>query len=338
MEPLDHLIRLSDSCGIWQHARHAVPDRRQGYCLDDVARGLWLCARRARLDACDPIPGQLAGVYAAFIEHAWEADAARFRNFLTHDRRWIGHEDEDASARALLSLAEAARAPLPDGIADWARDLLRETLPLAGKFRSPRPWAWALAALAAARDLDLPADALAAELAAKLLGRWQDTPGAGFEAYLAYDSPRLAQGAFDGASWEPALADAGLAALREITRMQTCPNGHFRPPGSEGYGRPGRPARFAQQPLDAWAQIEAALAALTLTGDAGWAEEARRAHCWFLGRNEAGVALVTDEGGCRDGIDPQGVSVNQGAESTLAWLHSDAAMQLAGVSPWTTLE
>ncbi|WP_299843192.1 hypothetical protein [uncultured Jannaschia sp.] len=150
---------------------------------------------------------------------------------------------------------------------------------------------------------------------------------------LRDNRPRLAQGALDGARWRGELAEAGLAALCEMSRIQTAEDGAFRPPGSNAYGRPGGPARYAQQPLDAWAQVEATLAAHTLTGDADWTREAQRAHAWFLGRNEVGRPLVTPDGGCRDGIDPQGISVNQGAESTLAWLHTDAVMALAGLVP-----
>ncbi|WP_299844919.1 hypothetical protein [uncultured Jannaschia sp.] len=333
MAPLDHLVRLTDDCGIWQHARRIVPDRRHGYCLDDVSRALWLCARRARLDPADPLPGRLAVIYASFVDHAWDAEAGGFRNFLSHDRQWIGGPDEDASARTLLTLAETALAPLPDGIGKWARECLRDALPSATTFRSPRPWAWALGALSTARELDLPVDAPARTLADRLLDLWQRAPGDTFEAELAYDSPRLAQGALDGARWRGELAEAGLAALREMSRIQTAEDGAFRPPGSNAYGRPGGPARYAQQPLDAWAQVEATLAAHTLTGDADWTRKAQRAHAWFLGRNEVGRPLVTPDGGCRDGIDPQGISVNQGAESTLAWLHTDAVMALAGLVP-----
>ena len=331
MVPLDHLVRLTDDCGVWQHARHIVPDRRHGYCLDDVARALWLCARRARLDPNDPLPGRLAVIYASFVDHAWDDERHAFRNFLSHDRRWMGEPDEDASARTLVALAETAHAPLPDGIGDWARDRLRDALCIAETFRSPRPWAWSLGALSAARGLDLSVDAPGQALADRLLRLWRAAPGVTFEAYLAYDSPRLAQGALDGARWQPELASAGLAALAEMSRCQTAADGRFRPPGGEGYGKPGPPARYPQQPLDAWAQVEATLAAHRLTGDANWMSEARRAHRWFLGDNDVGRPLVTSEGGCRDGIDPQGISVNQGAESTLAWLHADAAMSLAKV-------
>jgi len=333
MAPLDHLIRLTDDCGIWQHARHAVPDRRHGYCLDDVARALWLCGRRAKLDPANPMPKRLAAVYASFVDHAWQAEGKLFLNFLSHDRQWIGGEDEDASARTIFALAEVAASPLPDGLVGWARDVLQASLPLSARLASPRGWAWALGALRRAAELgiDIDLDGLAKPLAGRLLGHWTKNSSADwlfFEPYLAYDSPRLAQGALDGSRWVPALAEAGLASLGWLSKMQTDPSGRFRPPGSGSYGRAGRPAVFAQQPLDVWAQIEAAHAAFDLTGEHRWTAEAHRAHAWFLGQNEANKALMTDEGGCHDGIDPQGISANQGAESTLAWLHADAVIRM----------
>src|SRR3546814_11094347 len=36
--------RMSDDCGMLQHARSTIPDRRHGYCLDDNARALMLAA------------------------------------------------------------------------------------------------------------------------------------------------------------------------------------------------------------------------------------------------------------------------------------------------------
>lgn len=335
MVPLTHLLRLTDDCGIWQHAKHAVPDRRHGYCLDDVARALWLCARRSALDPTDPVPVRLASIYASFVDHAWKGDQGRFLNFLSHDRRWIGGEDEDASARTLLALAEAAASPLPNGLTGWARDLLSAALPLSQHLASPRGWAWALGALRRAGGLDLSCDVdrLARPLAVRLMDGWTASATRSlpfFEPYLAYDSPRLAHGALDGGRWVPELADAGLAALAWLVEVQTSPDGHFRPPGSGSYGQAGARAKFSQQPLDVWAQVEAALAAKGMTGERRWTIEADRAHAWFLGRNDAGLALATPEGGCRDGIDPQGISVNQGAESTLAWLHADAVVDLFG--------
>ncbi len=36
---LDHLIRLTDDTGLFQHAKFTVPNRAHGYCTDDNARG-----------------------------------------------------------------------------------------------------------------------------------------------------------------------------------------------------------------------------------------------------------------------------------------------------------
>lgn len=342
---LDHLARITGARGVWQHARHAVPDRRHGTCLDDNARALWLCARLSRLAPPDARLVDLATTYASFVDHAWEAGAGRFRNFMSHDGRWLpdesaSGEDEDAGARALLALVETAASALPDGIAGWALDRAAEALASGAsrRHRAPRAWAWSLAACRAAAALPLDTDALAEDLAGRLLRRWRDAARPGwpwFEDALAYDAARLAQGALDASCLVPegdraaGLRAAGLEALDWLGRLQTAPGGRFRPLGSEGYGRPGPPARHAQQPLDAWAMIEAALAAGRLTGEARWREEAGRAHAWFLGGNDAGAALAEPEtGACRDGIDPQGASVNRGAESTLAWLHAEVALRL----------
>ena len=39
---LDHLFRMSDSTGIFQHASFTVPNFAEGYCTDDNARALVL--------------------------------------------------------------------------------------------------------------------------------------------------------------------------------------------------------------------------------------------------------------------------------------------------------
>ena len=60
-----------------------------------------------------------------------------------------------------------------------------------------------------------------------------------------------------------------------------------------------------------------------MTREPKWREEARRAFEWFLGRNDLGLSVCDfNTGGCRDGLHPDRVSANQGAESTLAWLLS----------------
>jgi len=58
-----------------------------------------------------------------------------------------------------------------------------------------------------------------------------------------------------------------------------------------------------------------------------------------LGHNDVGHGLYDHgTGGCRDGLHATRVNDNQGAESTLAWLHSLLqmhALQAAGELGWT---
>ncbi|HXV43397.1 MAG TPA: hypothetical protein VEC96_10060, partial [Anaerolineae bacterium] len=84
------------------------------------------------------------------------------------------------------------------------------------------------------------------------------------------------------------------------------------------------------QPIEASTMISACLEAYRMTGDESWYQEARRSFEWFLGRNDLGLPLYDPTtGGCRDGLHPDRVNRNQGAESTLAFLLARSEMQLA---------
>jgi len=122
-----------------------------------------------------------------------------------------------------------------------------------------------------------------------------------------------------------------LKALRWLVDIQTDPRGHFTPIGNAGWRVRGRrQARFDQQPIEIQHMVDALLTANRVTGDQAWLEEARRCHDWFLGRNDL-QQIIADRttGGCRDGLQSVGVNQNQGAESTLAWLHSSLRMHAA---------
>src|SRR5690606_9837271 len=118
-----------------------------------------------------------------------------------------------------------------------------------------------------------------------------------------------------------------VRALQWLMRVQTI-DGRFVPIGNEGwYARGGRRARFSQQPIEADTSVAACAAAYRATHDPAWIAEATRAFRWFVGYNDLGVPVWDEStGGCRDGLGHSGVSDNQGAESTLAWLNALAEM------------
>jgi hypothetical protein len=87
-----------------------------------------------------------------------------------------------------------------------------------------------------------------------------------------------------------------------------------------------------EQPLDAAALVEACVEAYRTTGRQLYRDRAVRALDWFHGRNRWGLALVDPVSqGCHDGVGPDGLNANQGAESTLAYLQARLAVAAAGI-------
>ena len=76
-----------------------------------------------------------------------------------------------------------------------------------------------------------------------------------------------------------------------------------------------------------WPRSTPALSAWRITGDSQWQDEALRAFAWFHGENTAGLSLLDGEGGCYDGLNPNGLNLNQGAESILSYPMSWAALK-----------
>ncbi|GGC04804.1 glycosyl transferase [Novosphingobium endophyticum] len=334
---IEHFTAMCDDTGIFQHAVHAIPDRDHGYCIDDNARALLLCCNLASgPDAL--LADRLSSTFAAFIQHGWNPDNRRFRNFMGFNRQWLEPAgSEDSHGRTLWALGSySARAGAP-GRARWAKGLFREALESVTAFTSPRAWAFTLLGLApycAAYPEDHAAARMRVQLAGRLEGllRANESPEwTWFEGSLSYDNARLSQslivtGAAIGA---PNLVDAGLRSLGWLIAMQTAPQGHFRPVGSHGFLQlRSMPRPFDQQPLEACATIAACAAAQGVDPDFPWRREAKRAFDWYLGANDLAVDLVDiATGSCRDGLHPDRANENRGAESTLSYLLGLADMK-----------
>ncbi|CAO3425420.1 glycosyltransferase family 4 protein [Azospirillum doebereinerae] len=334
---LGHFLSMCDDTGLLQHAVHAVPDRSHGYCVDDNARALLLaCALNAPGE--QRLPEELTGRFAAFVQHAWNPDIGRFRNFMGFDRRWLEDRgSEDSHGRTLWALGECARSDANPSRRRWAAALFAEALPAVEGFRSPRAWAFTLLGLdacCAAGAAGGRAETLRARLADRLLASLsavETEDWLWFEEGLAYDNARLSQALIvtGHSTGTPAWTEAGLRSLRWLMARQTAPSGVFRPVGTDSFGdRRVPPQPFDQQPLEAAATVSACLAAWRADGDAEWRGEASRAFAWFLGRNDLSVPLVDPEAGsCRDGLHRDRPNENRGGESVLSYLLSLAEIR-----------
>jgi glycosyltransferase involved in cell wall biosynthesis len=325
-----YLLAMCDDTGLIQHAVHSVPDRLHGYCVDDNARALLLaCAFNKPGER--RLPEIATARFAAFVQHAWNPDTRRFRNFMSFDRRWLEDRgSEDSHGRTLWALGECTRSDASPSRRRWAAALFAAALPTATSFGSPRAWAFTLLGLdgycatatedAKAQNVRrLLADRLMASLSLAATDDW-----VWFEEGLAYDNARLPQALIVAgiAAARPAYVQAGLRSLRWLMAMQTAPAGHFRPIGSDTFGDERRPPRpFDQQPLEAAATISACIAAWRADGDVDWKAGAARAFEWFLGANDLSLPLVDIEtGSCRDGLHPDRRNENRGGESVVSYL------------------
>ena len=112
---LDHLLNMTDSTGIFQHANITIPNFEHGYCTDDAARALIFTVLLEELGNESPLVLRAATTYAAFVNAAFDAERGRFRNFMTMDRRWIAEEgSDDCFGRARMG-AGHLRWPEPTG-------------------------------------------------------------------------------------------------------------------------------------------------------------------------------------------------------------------------------
>jgi glycosyltransferase involved in cell wall biosynthesis len=324
---LSPIERMTDDVGMLQHSVFGIADRDHGYCIDDNARGLLLMA------VADDLPVEMrvryAETYASFVQHGWNPDTAQYRNFMGYDRRWL--EDagsEDSNGRTLWALGVAAAHAPSAPLRSWATMLYDQTIGSIAKLGSVRTRAFAMLGAAAMVEVrrDAESETLLRDgiaMLSALVAHNSRPDWAWFEIVLSYDNTRLPEALIRaGLALDDADAVAtGLEALDWIATQTSGHDGMFQPIGTEGFGETREtPALFDQQPLEAWAMLDACEAAWTASGDIKWLARAEAAHDWFLGRNTLGVPIVNPETGeCGDGLTSVSVNANNGAESVIAW-------------------
>jgi hypothetical protein len=317
----DHLERLTDGRGLFEHARHTVPRREHGYCVDDVARGLVVVCH-------EPEPGplvrRLARCYLAFVLDALDPGGA-CHNRMAVDGQW---RDEAAAGdwwgRALWGLGVAATSAQTPGMRARALGGFR----IAAQARSPHLRSMAFAALGAAELLTRWPDEIAArrlltDTLAMIGGGTDDGSGWPWpEERLSYSNASVAEAlivAGDALADGPALS-RGLSLLEFLLRTQTR-DGHLSVTPVGGRGRDDAGPGYDQQPIEVSALADACGSAFRITGEPSWLTGIDLAWDWFLGANDSATPMFNPQtGGGYDGLERHGRNLNQGAESTLAML------------------
>lgn len=337
---LDHLRHMTDETGILQHAFFTVPNYGEGYTIDDNARALMVSTLMQELGNGETF--ELANRYLAFVWYAFNPENGHFRNFMDYQRKWLEETgSDDSHGRAMWALGTALGRSSTPALPSIAGRLFEQALPAILETTSPRAWAFALIGIheyLQRFEGDRMASQVREELAGRLLKLYQANSSQDwrwFEQSLSYCNASMSHAMLVSGQMIPnaEIERVGLESLCWLTELQRPGgmNSHFVPIGSNGfYERGGERARFDQQPVEVQAMVSACLEAYRMTGDKQWRKEAHRAFEWFLGRNDLHVPIYDPTtGGCRDGLHPDRVNENQGAESTLAFLQSLLELRLS---------
>lgn len=314
----DHLLRMTDHRGTFEHACLTEPRREHGYCTDDVARVLVVASREP--DSTGPVNG-LSRKAMAFLSEAQSFDGP-CRNRQTADGHWTDDPStHDHWGRTLWGLGTAAA----HNDVSMVRRLAVLQFERAAQARSHHPRAMAFAAIGAAELLSVePAHDAARKLlchyAATVAHSSRAADWAWPEPRLTYANAVLAEAmiAAGGALDDPVLRDRGLDLLEWLLDVETR-DGHLSPTPVSGWApgetRPG----FDQQPIEVASIADACARAVAADPRPQWPDAIAAAAAWFQGDNDLGLPMWDPQtGGGFDGLHADRVNLNQGAESTLA--------------------
>ena len=325
---LDHLFALTDATAVIQHARFSVPNKKEGYAVDDSARALVFCVKAPQYWPDNRLP-ELQKKLLSFLL-LMQDDSGVFHNFMGYsldlvDKPSIG----DHLGRALWATGAILNSVMVEGLKGTARLIFDRALPWARVSESLRTKAYACLAiherlLSEPEDKNLKTDLK--EISADLLQAYQlnkDGEWKWYENTLTYDNARLSQAMFLAYEHlhDEALLRAGKDTLRFLNDAET-QNGMSTPIGNNGWYTKGKTkALYDQQPIEPAALVEAAANAYRLTGDRSYEGMARQALGWFFGINTKNAIVYDAESGASfDGVGERGLNQNQGAESTIAFL------------------
>ncbi|MHC4858750.1 MAG: glycosyltransferase family 4 protein [Planctomycetota bacterium] len=330
---LRHIQRLTDQTGILQHATGIIPNREEGYCLDDNSRALMMAVQNFRI-ASDEESFELATVYLSYVQHS-QRDDGSFHNFMNYQREFVkdGDKDadsEDSQARAIWALGYTVGNCWDTSLQFVAGALFHRSKHLANRM-GVRGTSFSILGLCEYLEEhpdDREVRRLLERASDKLVECHKRTAAADwewFEDRLTYANGILPLALFRAYRFTQdrkylSVAKRTLSFLEKVCfeedHLQLVGNQEWRSRSEKG-------CLFDEQPIDAMALVLLFREAYLILNERRHLERMRESFDWFLGKNRLKKPLYDFESkGCRDGLMEKDVNFNQGAESSLAFLIS----------------
>jgi len=324
-----HIHNLTDDTGMIQHAVLSIPNRKEGYCTDDNARALLFCVLACRHTNNDRDLLQLMHKYISFI-HYMQTDSGGFKNFLSYEKTSAEkHGSEDSFGRTMMALGFLMNEGPSNMFSKTAGIIFSRAYHYIDNLVSARGIANTIIGVCQYVKYNYPDD-IKAKMVIKLSDKMADMYKQNsinnwnwFEPVLTYDNailPLALLNAYEVTGNESYL-DIAFEAMAFL-ESKVIHDGMLSPVGNNGwYEQKMRTcAKFDQQGIDAMAMILYYRQAYRITRDENYLSQMYLCYQWFLGKNELGLSLYdASTGGCSDGLHSMEISLNQGAESTLAY-------------------
>lgn len=325
-----HIRKMTDDFGMLQFARYSKPLLNSGYTLDDNARALMVAAKLYARNK-DPKFLELTKVYLNYIKFVQTADG-KFYNFVNKKKivdssSW----SEEAQGRAMRALGFLTSVQvLPKSLRQEAENMMFSSMKTIPDIKSSRAISSVVTGIYyynkenySKQNVEIIrrlADALVELYEHHASDDWK-----WFEPELTYANSKIAEALLYAymTTQNEKYFRTGIESL-DFLNSKTFEGELFVPIGQNGwYKRGGQRAYFDQQPIDVATSVRTLVLAYKLTKNPDYEKKALTAFHWFLGRNALKQVVYNERtGGCFDGIDEKDANLNQGAESTLAYLNA----------------
>ncbi|TKC08385.1 glycosyltransferase [Pedobacter polaris] len=328
---LSYVKRLTDDTGIFQHAKFGIPNRKEGYCIDDNSRALIMALMSYQEDK-NPDALNLLPVYLSYI-HDLQLDNGNFRNFTSFSRQFLDEEGSDDSfGRTVWALGYLINASPNRSYTEFGYELFFKSVQHFKNLTHLRGICNAITGVSYYLKTHPYDERILAELntlTTKLISSYQNTKDEEwhwFEDHLTYDNAIFPLALFHSAEITGneevlKIAHESLSYLEKITFSLSTVN----PVGNNGWHIRGNSVTpmYDQQAIEIMAMVLMYHQAYVVTRESEYMKKMFTSYLWFLGENSLRIPLYdSDTKGCADGLQSGGVNRNQGAESTLAYLIS----------------
>jgi len=314
---INYLVKLTDKIGLIEHSSFDEPNLAEGYCVDDNARALQVCLR---LKDQYPLLTNYLPVYFRFLNSAFQND--HFYNDLNADLTWQNSFEINGEhyGRTLAALGETIK--FEANFSSAAKKLFDKLYSsFVNKTSSfPRVSSQIILSLRYYRseDIKIWTDSLVAQYLKEKTDIWY-----WFEPRFSYDNSRMPLAllvAYQITS-DPQYLKVALKTLDFLTKATFDKKlGYFIFPGNNGF--------FGQQPIEAGSAAETYSLAYEITKKIKYKKLAQIAFNWYHGENILKTSLINPKtGGIYDGLEENGVNLNQGAESVLSYLLAYNALE-----------